>query len=123
MWEKEKLLVTTISPFPTVLSKDLYCKHVKTRACLGRVKAVINSITCTCQPFPKRQISDYSKLQEFPDNNFKFNANSRKFSKMGRKYCGKRRYCSLRAISPLPTVFSKDLYCKRVKTRACLGKG
>ena len=43
--------------------------------------------------------------------------------KMGRKHCGKRRNCSLRAISPFPTVFSKDLYCKHVKTRACLGKG
>ena len=28
-WEKEKLLVT-------VFSKDLYCRHVKTRACLGK---------------------------------------------------------------------------------------
>ena len=26
------------------------------------------------------------------------------------------------AISPFPTVFSKDLYCKQVKTRGCLGK-
>ena len=31
--------------------------------------------------------------------------------------------CSLRAISPFPTVFSEDLYSRRVKTRACLGKG
>ena len=37
-----------------------------------------------------------------------------------RKHCGKRRNCSLRAISPFPTVFSKDLYCRHVKTRACL---
>ena len=29
----------------------------------------------------------------------------------------------LRAISPFPTVFSKDLKCRHVKTRACLGKG
>ena len=42
---------------------------------------------------------------------------------MGRKHCGKRRNCSLRAISPFPTVFSKDLYSRHVKTRACLGKG
>ena len=40
----------------------------------------------------------------------------------GRKH-GKWRNCSLRAISPFPTVFSKDLYCRHVKTRACLGKG
>ena len=41
----------------------------------------------------------------------------------GRKHSGKRRNYSLRAISPFPMVFSKDLPCRRVKTRACLGKG
>ena len=46
-----------------------------------------------------------------------------KVIQMGRKHCGKRRNCSSRAISPFPTVFSKDLYCRHVKTRACLGKG
>ena len=46
-----------------------------------------------------------------------------KVFQMGRKHCGKRRNCSLPAISPFPTVFSKDLYCRHVKTRACLGKG
>ena len=40
---------------------------------------------------------------------------------MVRKHCGKRRNCSLRAISPFPTVFSKSLYRRHVKTRACLG--
>ena len=29
----------------------------------------------------------------------------------------------LRAISPFPTEFSKVLYCRHVKTMACLGKG
>ena len=37
---------------------------------------------------------------------------------MGRKHCEKRRNCSLRAISPLLTVFSKDLYCRHLKARA-----
>ena len=41
----------------------------------------------------------------------------------GRKHCGKRRNCLLRAISPFPTVFSKDFSCRHVKTRAYLGKG
>ena len=46
-----------------------------------------------------------------------------KVFQMVRKHCGKRRNCSLRAISPFPTVFSKDLYCRHVKTRAFFGKG
>ena len=49
-----------------------------------------------------------------------------KVFKKYRKQCGKRRNCSLRAFffffSSFPTGFSKDLYCRRVKTRACFGK-
>ena len=56
------------------------------------------------KPFPKQQNLDPSKLKEFADNNFKFNENGRKFS----KHCGKRRNCLLWAISPFPTVFSKN---------------
>ena len=33
------------------------------------------------QPFPKRQILDYSKLKDFADDNFGFDENRRKFSK------------------------------------------
>ena len=42
---------------------------------------------------------------------------------MGRKQCGKKRNCSLRAISPFPVVFSKDLYCRHVKNQGLFGKG
>ena len=58
------------------------------------------------------KILDSSKVKEFADNNFKFDENGRKFFKTGRKHCRKRRNCLLRAISPFPTVFSKDLYCR-----------
>ena len=34
---------------------------------------------------------------------------------MGRKHRGKRRNCSLRAISPFPTVFSKGLFPRGIK--------
>ena len=36
---------------------------------------------------------------------------------MGRKHYGKRRNCSLRSISPFPTVFSRDLNGRHVKIR------
>ena len=42
---------------------------------------------------------------------------------MGRKHCGKRRNCSLRAIYPFPTVFSKGLFPRGVKRRHCVGMG
>ena len=74
-------------------------------------------------PFPKRQISVHSKLKEFSDNNLKFGENGQKFFKQVENTVGKRRNCSLRAISPFPKVFSKHLYCRHVKISACLGKG
>ena len=46
-----------------------------------------------------------------------------KVSQTGRKHCGKRRNCSLWAISSFPTVFSEDLNCRQIKSRACLGNG
>ena len=60
---------------------------------------------------PNNNILDSSKLKEFADDYFRFDENGRKFPK-----------CSLRAISPFPAVSSKELYCRHVKTRACLGK-
>ena len=45
-----------------------------------------------------------------------------KVHKKGRKHCGKRRNCSLRAISPFPTVFSKRLYYRHVKHKGLFGK-
>ena len=70
--------------------------------------------------FPKRQIFlDSSSLKEFADYNFKCDENGTNFI----KWVEKKRNCSLQAISPFPTVFSKDLYSKHVKTRACLGMG
>ena len=44
------------------------------------------------------------------------------FSKRVENTMEKRRNCSLRAISTFSTVFSKDLNCRYIKTRACLGK-
>ena len=41
----------------------------------------------------------------------------------GRKHCGKRRNCSLRAISPFPTVFSKGLFSRGIKRCHCMGMG
>ena len=72
----------------------------------------------------------------FPNENFRFSLTERdcrrqfwiwrkwqKVHQKSRKHCGKRRNCLLRAISPFPIVFSKDLYCRHIKTRASLGKG
>ena len=54
---------------------------------------------------------------------FKIWRKSQKAIQTGRKHCGKRRNCSLRAISPFPTVFSKGLFPRGVKRCHCLGMG
>ena len=72
-------------------------------------------------PFPNNKILESSELKEFADDNFKSVENSRKFSKWIEN-TGKRRNCSLRAISPFPTVFSKDFYCRQVKNQSLFGK-
>ena len=75
------------------------------------------------RPFPNGQILHSSKLDEFTDDNFEFNENGREFSIGVENTVGKRRNCSIRAISPFPTVFFKEFFCRHVKTRACLEKG
>ena len=69
-----------------------------------------------------QRILDSIKLKESADDIFKFDENGSKLAKKVRKHCGKRRNCSKRAISPFHTAFSKDLFCRQVKTRACFGK-
>ena len=47
----------------------------------------------------------------------------KKVIQTGKKHCGKRRNCSLGAISPFPTVFSKGLFPRGVKRCYCVGMG
>ena len=74
-------------------------------------------------PITRRQILDSSKLKEFADDNFKFDKNGRKLSKWVENTVGKGEICSLQAISPFPTVFSKGLFPWGVKRCHCVGMG
>ena len=67
------------------------------------------------------QMTNFRLFQTERLCNFKFDKNGGDFHEMVEN-SGKRRNCSLGAIYPFPTVFSKDLYCKHVKTRAWFGK-
>ena len=59
----------------------------------------------------------------FVDDNFKFDENGRKLSERVKNTVGKRRNCSLRAISSFPTVFSKRLELQTHKNQSLFGKG
>ena len=41
----------------------------------------------------------------------------KKILQKDRKHCEKRRFFSLRAISPFPKVLAKDLYCRHVRNK------
>ena len=76
-----------------------------------------NSRTCI-NPFPNHKILDWSKLKVCRWQ-FQILWKWQKDPQRGRKHVGKRRNCSLWAISPFSTVFSKDLCCRHIKPRAC----
>ena len=65
---------------------------------------------------------DSSRLREFSDDYFKFDENDKKFSKLVENTMGKGQIAHYEQFLFFP-VFSNDLYCRHVKTRACLGKG
>ena len=61
-------------------------------------------------------------MKEFVDDNSKFDENGRQFFRQVEITVGKREIaCDKQFL--LFSVFSKDLYCRHVKTWACLGKG
>ena len=74
------------------------------------------------EPFPKQQIFDFSKLKQIADDNFKFHENGSNFSKLVENTVGKGEIAHYEQFLLFP-VLSKALYCRHVKTRACLGKG
>ena len=62
-------------------------------------------------------------MKEFADDNFKFEKKKwYKVFQTGKKKCGKRRNCSLRTISPFPSVF-KRLVLQTRKKQGLFGKG
>ena len=68
--------------------------------------------------FPKQQILKYSKLKEFPDDNFKFNENCRKFSQRVENTVRKREIARNDSVFKRPVLqtrkikglFSKGLF-------------
>ena len=58
-------------------------------------------------PFPKQQISIFSKLKEFADDNFKFCKSGRKFSKWVENTVGKGEIACYEQFLLFPWCFQK----------------
>ena len=126
LWEKEKSFVTSNFSFSQSVFKKLVLGQVKAMVCSGMAD---NWLICWCfimlsrlfSPFPNDKFYS-SKLQRVCWWQFLIWWMWQNVLQTGKTPCWKRRNCSLRVISPFPTVFSKHLFCRHVKTRACLGK-
>ena len=62
-------------------------------------------------------------MKEFADDNFKLDETGRKISKRVENTVGKGEIARHEQFLLFPSVFSNNLYCRHVKTRACSGKG
>ena len=89
---------------------------------LARISIILDGMIYIV-PFPKRQILEASKLNEYADDIFKFDENGRKFSKRVENTLGKGEIARYEQFLLFPSVFSEGLYCRHVKTRACLAEG
>ena len=75
-------------------------------------------------PLPNDKNLGSSKLKEFADDNFEFDENSRKFSKVVENIVGNGELAGEQQVLLFTQCFQKkDLYRRRVKTKPCLGKG
>ena len=74
-------------------------------------------------PFPKRQILDSSKQKEFADDNFKYKKKMAENSSKGKKTLWKKEKLLFTSNFSFSHSVSKDLFCRHVKSWACLGKG
>ena len=86
--------------------------------------SVLNDMITTTS---KNGIGFGIKIRESTHFSLLFLFNGRKGMRMAESYPNgwtveKRRNCSLQAISTLLTAFSKDWYCRHVKTKICFGK-
>ena len=68
------------------------------------------------------QTTNFRLFKEFADGNFKFDENGRKLSKQV-ETLGEKEQLLVMSNFSFSSVFSKDFYCRHVKTRACLGNG
>ena len=100
----------------TVSEKSLVLAHFVLVNTSGQVDSLDSA-------FPKQQILDSSKPKEFADDNFEFNENGGKLSEWVENNVGKGEIARYVQFLLFPQCFQKDLYCRHVKTRACLGKG
>ena len=70
----------------------------------------MQGLSSILNPLPQMPILESSISAANKDMMSKLWTNRNTIIGLSRKHCGKRRNCSLRAISPFPTMFSKTVW-------------
>ena len=71
---------------------------------------------------PNDKKYDQFEFKEFEDNKLNITKKLKFVLGKSRKQCRKRRKCWLPAFSPFPTMFSRGLFIRVVKSKACVVK-
>ena len=77
----------------------------------------------TINSLPNDKILDRSKLKAFAEDKLNVVQKLNFFNGRVKSIVGKRRECWLPAFSPFPTMISKVLHIRVVKSRDCVVKG
>ena len=86
---------------------------------MSKMKALADDIST----LSKMTYFDASKLKGLADDNFKIDENGGKYFKRVENAVGKGEIAHYEQFLLFPQCFLKDVYCRHIKTRACLGKG
>ena len=121
LWEKEKLLVTSNFSFSHNVFKSCLLLMHQNEYLWSKGLRAIQPPRCI-NPFPSKQILDFTQTKRVCGRQFYFHVNGGKFSIWGRKRWGKRRNCPLQAISPFPSVFERHVL-QTHNNKSLFGKG
>ena len=118
--EKKKMLVTCFKlkkSFYFDMSKILSCGIELTTDHSSFLNMSIFRVTCCNFDITLSQMTNFRLFQTegICSRQFQICCEWQKVLQMSRKHCGKWRNCSLRAISPFPTMCFQDLYCRHIK--------
>ena len=107
------------------MNDDFYLRNCKLKHCVQKMTSLLTIIflffpQCflLLNPLPHMPILGSSNSAANKDRVAKIWTNGDTIICLSRKHCGKRRNCSLRAISPFPTMFSKVVcyWCVKAST-------
>ena len=110
--KRKKCRLPAFSPFPSMFSKGFFLRVVKHRDCVVKGYPAIHHHGFTLQSLTHYQTTNFILVQskQSADNNFKFDENSRKFSKWIENTVGKGEIAHYEQFLLFPQCFQRACY-------------